>query len=83
MGVGGHRHVPAALAPGKRSGTHCTRTWDWMGPRAGLERRKKSRPPLGFDSQTIQPVASRHTDCAMPTCTYTAWGISKACNSLA
>jgi hypothetical protein len=30
MGVGGQRHAPAALPPGKRPGTHCIR--GWMGP---------------------------------------------------
>jgi hypothetical protein len=34
MGVGGQLHAPAALPPGKRSGTHCV--GDWVGPRAGL-----------------------------------------------
>jgi len=24
MGVGGHRHAPATLPPGKKLGTHCT-----------------------------------------------------------
>jgi hypothetical protein len=24
-------------------------------------------PPLGFDSRTVKPVASRYTDCANPT----------------
>ena len=33
-----------------------------MGPRAGLDRCGKSRPPLGFDPRTVQPVASRCTD---------------------
>ena len=28
-----------------------------MGPRAGLDGCKKFRPPLGFDPQTVQPVA--------------------------
>ena len=37
-----------------------------MGPRAGLDRGGKYRPPPGFDPQTIQPVASRYTD-------YTTW----------
>jgi len=41
MGVGGQRHVPAALPPGKRSGTHCT--GGWVGPRAGLDGCGKSR----------------------------------------
>ena len=34
MGVGGQRHAPAALAPGKRPGTHCI--GGWVGPREGL-----------------------------------------------
>ena len=35
-----------------------------MGPRAGLDRGGKSRHPPGFDPRTVQPVASRYTDCA-------------------
>ena len=35
MGVGGQRHAPAALPPGKRPGTHCT--GGWVGPRTGLD----------------------------------------------
>ena len=35
-----------------------------MGPRAGLDRCGKSRPPPGFDPRTVQPVASRYTDYA-------------------
>jgi len=34
MGVGGQRHAPAALPPGKRRGTHFI--GGWVGPRAGL-----------------------------------------------
>ena len=37
-----------------------------MGPRAGLDRCGKSRPPPGFDPRTVQSVASRYTD-------YTTW----------
>ena len=33
-----------------------------MGPRAGVDRCGKSRPPPGFDPRTVQPVASRYTD---------------------
>ena len=33
-----------------------------MGPRAGLDKCGKSRPPRGFDPRTVQPVASRYTD---------------------
>jgi hypothetical protein len=60
MGVGGQRHAPAALPPGKRPGTHCI--GGWVGPRAGLDRCGKFRPPPGFDPPTVQPVASRYTD---------------------
>ena len=35
-----------------------------MGPRAGLDRCEKSRPPPGFDPRTVQPVASRYTPYA-------------------
>jgi len=34
MGVGGQRHAPAGLLPGKRPGTHCT--GGCVGPRVGL-----------------------------------------------
>jgi len=58
-GVGGQRHAPAALLSA-RPGTHCT--GGWVSPRAGLEGCEKSRPSTGFDSRTVQPVASRYTD---------------------
>jgi hypothetical protein len=35
MGVGGQRHAPAALPPGKRPGTYCI--GGWVGSRAGLD----------------------------------------------
>ena len=41
MGVGGQRHAQAALPPGKRTGTHCTR--GWVSPWAGLDRCGKFR----------------------------------------
>ena len=50
------------LYPRERPGTHCT--GGWVGPRAGLDRCGKSRPPPGFDPRTVQPVASRYTDYA-------------------
>jgi hypothetical protein len=64
MGVGGQNHAPAALTPGKRPGTHCI--GGWVGPRAGLDGCWKSRPPQGFDPRTVQLVASRYTDWAIP-----------------
>jgi hypothetical protein len=36
----------------------------WTGPRAALDGYEKSRPPPGFDPQTVQPIASRNTDYA-------------------
>ena len=60
MGVGGQRHTPAALPLEKRPGTHCIGAW--VGPRAGLEGCRKSRPTTGFDPRTVQPLASRYSD---------------------
>ena len=37
----------------------------------GLDGCKKSRPPPGFDPRTVQPVASRYTDYAIPARTNT------------
>ena len=37
-----------------------------MGLRAGLDRCGKISSPLGFDPRTVQPVASRYTDHALP-----------------
>ena len=39
---------------------------NWVGHRAGLDGCGKSRLPTGFDRRTVQPVASRYTDCAIP-----------------
>jgi hypothetical protein len=58
--LSGNRHAPAAFYPRERPDTHCT--GGWVGPRAGLDRRGKSRPPPGFDPRTVQSVASRYTD---------------------
>ena len=52
------------FTPGKDPGTHCT--GGWVGPRAGLDRCGKSRPPPGFDPRTVQPVASRYTTLPGP-----------------
>jgi hypothetical protein len=55
-GVGGHCHAPAALPLGKRPSTHCI--GGWVGPRASLDRCRKSRPPPGFNRWTFQPVTN-------------------------
>jgi hypothetical protein len=45
MGVGGQRHAPAALPPGKQTGdTHCI--WGWLGLKAGPDGCGKSIPGL-------------------------------------
>jgi len=63
-GVSGQRHALAALYPRERPGTHCIR--GWVVPGAGLDRCGRSRPPPGFYPRTVQPVASRYTDWAVP-----------------
>jgi hypothetical protein len=63
-GVGGQRNAPAALPPGQRHGTDCTGGWE--GPQTGMEVCGKTGPPAAFDPGTAQPVASRHTDYAIP-----------------
>ena len=47
-----------------KPGTHCT--GDWVDPRAGLDGCGKSHLPPGSDSRTVQPLASRYTDWAIP-----------------
>ena len=42
----------------ERTGTQCIE--GWVSTRDGLDARRKSRPPPGFDPQTAQPVASRY-----------------------
>ena len=66
MRVGGQRHAPVVLPMGKRAGIHCT--GGWVNPKAGLDGCGKSRPHPhpGFDPRTVQPVASRYTDYAIP-----------------
>ena len=52
--------TPRALYPLERPGTNFI--GGWVGHRAGLDKCGKSRPTKGFDSRTVQPVASRYTD---------------------
>jgi hypothetical protein len=63
MGVGGQRHVPAALPPGKTRYPLCTRLG---GPQGRSGQVQKISPPPGFDTRTVQPVASRYADLAIP-----------------
>ena len=63
-GVGGQIHTPAALRQRKKAGSHCI--GGWVGPRDSVDGYGKSRSPPGFDPRTVQSVASRCTDCAIP-----------------
>jgi hypothetical protein len=59
MGVSGQRHAPAALPPGMIRYP----LYRSLG-RSG--RVLKISPPPGFDPRTVQLVASRYTDYAIP-----------------
>ena len=63
MWVGGQRHVPAALPPGKTRYPLYRRLGGSQG-RSG--RMRKILPPPGFDPRTVQLVESRYTDWAIP-----------------
>ena len=65
MGVGGQYHAPAALPPGKTRYPSHRRLGGPQGPVwTGAE--NLATPPPGFDPRTVQPVASRYTDWAIP-----------------
>ena len=63
MGVGGQRHAPAALPPGKTRYPLYRRL---DGPQSRSGRVRKISPPPGFDPRTVQSVASNYTDCTIP-----------------
>ena len=58
--VGGQRHAPATLPPGRNRYPLYRRLGGPQG-RSGWVR--KISPPPGFDPRTIQPVASRYSYC--------------------
>jgi len=58
----GVRVMRPTLYHRERPGTHCT--GGWVGSGAGLDGCWKPPPPVWFDFQTIQPVASCNTDYA-------------------
>ena len=59
LDVGGQRHAPAALPPGKTRYPLYRRLG---GPQGRSGQVRKISPPPGFDPRTAQPVASRYTD---------------------
>ena len=60
MGVGGQRHVPAALPIGKDPVPIVQEAGWALGPVWTCT--ENLVPPPGFDSRTVLPVASRYTD---------------------
>ena len=74
MGVGGQRHLLAALSPGKTRHPLYRRLG---GPQGRSGRVRKISPPPGFHPRTVQPVASRYTDCANPAPQNCIIGIKK------
>ena len=63
MGLGGQRHAPAALPPGKTQYPLYRRLG---GPQGPSGRVRKISPTPGFDALTVQPVARSYTDWAIP-----------------
>ena len=63
-GVGGQRHAPAALPPGKIRHPFYTRLG---GPQGRSGPVRNISPPPGFDPRTVQPVASRYTYRGTPS----------------
>jgi len=64
MGLGGQRHTPATLPPGVTQYPLYRRLGGPQGRSGHL--RKISSPP-GCDPRTVNPVASRYIDYAIPT----------------
>jgi hypothetical protein len=67
MEVGGQRHGPAALPPGKAQYPLHVKLGE-IQRRSGRVRKISLLP--GFDPWTTQPVASRYTDGAIPAQTF-------------
>ena len=63
MGAVGRHHSPAALPPGKIRYPLYRRLG---GPHGRSGRVRKISPPPELDPRTVQPVASRYTDWAIP-----------------
>ena len=74
-GVEGSASRPDRSLPRKRPGTQCT--GGWVGPRAGLDRCGKSRPPTGIRSPD-RPARSQ----SLYRLSYTAhcFGLKTPCN---
>jgi len=62
-GVGGERHGPTALLPGKTRYPLYRKLGE---PQSRSGQVRKISPPPEFDPRTFRHVASRYTDCAIP-----------------
>jgi hypothetical protein len=62
--VGGQHHATAAVTPRMTRYPVYRRLG---GPQGQSGRVRKISPPTGFDPRTVQPVASRYTDWAIPS----------------
>jgi hypothetical protein len=62
MGVGGQRHAPAAITPGKTRYPLYRRLGR---PQNQPGRVRKTSPPPGFYPRTVHPIASGSTDCVI------------------
>jgi hypothetical protein len=76
MRVGGQRHAQATLPPRKTRYPVYRRL---AGPQSRSGRVRKNSPSPGFDSRTVQPVASRSTDYGIPVHDV---AVCSLCNSL-
>ena len=63
MGVGGQRHAPAALPPGKDP---VPIEWEAGWAPGPVWTGAENLAPTRIRSRTVQPVASRYTDYAIP-----------------
>jgi len=68
--MGPQRHALVALPLGKTRYPLYRRLG---GPQSRSGRVRKTSTPPGFDPRTVQPVASRYTDCAIPALHGTHW----------
>ena len=62
--VGGQHHAPAALPPGKDP-VPIAQEAEWATGPVWTVAENLASPPA-FDPRTVQPVASRYTDSAIP-----------------
>ena len=65
-GVGDQHHAPAALPRGKARYPLYSRLGKLQDRSVRL---RKISPPSRFDPRTVEPVASRYTDCTIPAAT--------------